>query len=263
MRVRRLCLRLCLRWRWSVSLWSAYSLPDPDLLTQQADWLASARSALLRRVSVARRCQILDLGAGYGAVSQELARRGGGRVVVLDVAWHALRNPVTSGAPLGRVCGYGQALPFPARSFDLVFSQLTLLWIQPAEAALDEISRILQPGGALVALEPDYGGMIEHPPGIVTRDLWLAGIARAGADPYIGRRLPDLLSQRGFDVQISLFDTLYAPDPARFDFLRDLPLAPEEVERLSAVEFEAAGLNRPWSQLAHLPFFLISAIKQR
>ncbi len=60
-------------------------------------------------------------------------------------------------------------------------------------SAIKEIYRVLQPKGMLVAIEPDYGGMIEYPPEIATGDLWIAALSRAGADPCIGRKLPSIL----------------------------------------------------------------------
>ena len=51
------------------------SLPAPELLREQAQWLAPARSRMLRRVDIAHKRNILDLGAGYGFVSEELFRR--------------------------------------------------------------------------------------------------------------------------------------------------------------------------------------------
>ncbi len=238
-----------------------YDLPAPELLAQQAEWLAPARARLLRQVSIARRKRVLDLGAGYGAVTGELVRRAGGMVVAVDRAVGALRADAAlfSGAP--RVGGGAVRLPFASATFDLVFTQLTLLWVHPIEPALHEIGRVLRAGGALVALEPDYGGMIEYPPDITTRELWIHGLARAGADPVIGRRLPGLLAARGFRVTVGLFDALYAPSAARFDFLRNLPLTTEELAALERIEQEAALRQGPWAQVAHLPFFLVTAVK--
>ena len=48
--------------------------------------LAPLRSRLLRGVQVATRRSILDLGAGHGALTGELVRRGAGRVVAVDAA---------------------------------------------------------------------------------------------------------------------------------------------------------------------------------
>ena len=158
--------------------WQSSELPSPDLLAQQAAWLAPARARVLRHIGIARRRRVLDLGAGYGAVTGELVRRAGGPVVALDRAVHALR-PALPFRGASRVGGDAARLPFAAQCFDVVFLQLTLLWITPLAAALDEIARILIPGGVLVALEPDYAGLIEQPPSIATRDLWLTGLRRA------------------------------------------------------------------------------------
>lgn len=229
-------------------------------MAQQAEWLAPARSVLLRRVHVARRNRVLDLGTGFGTVAAELRRRSRGRVVALDLAFAALRS-WQSPRGTSKLAADATRLPVADGVFDLVFSQVTLLWVSPLSLAVDEIWRVLQPGGAFVALEPDYDGMIEHPPEIRSRPLWISALTRAGADPYVGRKLPGLLAERGFSVHISLFDTLFPPALSRFDYLEDLPLTVEERSRLAEIRSAAATRSGPWSQVAHLPFFLIRAHK--
>lgn len=238
-----------------------YDLPAPEMLAQQAQWLAPARGRLFRQISIARRKRVLDLGAGYGAVTGELVRRAGGPVVALDCAVAALQEGAPAFAGAQRTGGDARRLPFADAVFDLVFTQLTLLWVQPVTRALDEIRRVLRPGGTLVALEPDYDGMIEHPPEIAARDLWVSALERAGGNPLIGRALPGLLTARGFTVYVGLFESLYAPSAARFDFLRDLPLTAAEALALETIELEAMVRHGPWAQVAHLPFFLITALK--
>lgn len=228
------------------------SLPDIQLLQQQAEWLAPARARLLRGVGIAHRRRILDLGAGYGAVTGELVRRGGGTVAALDQAVTAVSQ--VSIAP--GVCGDARALPFVNESFDLVFCQCVLLWVGDGTAVVAEIHRVLQPGGVLVALEPDYGGMMEYPPEIATRDMWLTALRRVGAEPLIGRMLPGLLAQQGFQVQTRLLDELTPPSLLRFEFLRTLPLAEEETAVLHHIEQSPTA-----PQVVHLPFMLITAVK--
>jgi SAM-dependent methyltransferase len=126
---------------------------------------------------------------------------------------------------------------------------------------LSEIWRILQPGGVLLALEPDYGGLLEHPPALALRDIWLAALARAGADPLVGRKLPGLLARQGFGVRADLLPELLPPSPARFDLLRGLPLTRREQRALRRAERAAATHNAPWQQIAHLPFVLLTATR--
>ena len=235
------------------------SLPEAALLSQQARWLAPARGHLLRRVHIARRKRVLDLGSGTGSIMPELERRAGGSVIALDRSHAALAtDPLRRSL---RVAGDAVRLPFPDGTFDLIVSQITLLWVTPLACAIAEIWRGLMPGGVLVALEPDYGGMMEHPPEIASRALWLAALERAGADPLIGRRLPGMLGAQGFDVQVGLFDTLGRADPARFSFLEGLPLTGEETAQLRKIREAAQALDGPWAEVAHLPFFLIRATK--
>ena len=239
------------------------ALPAPELLKLQAGWLAPARAHLLRRVHIARRRCILDLGTGTGSTLPELTRRAGGTVIGLDHSHQALKLAQEQNAQC--ISGSGLQLPFQDETFDMVFSQLALLWIAPLQNVIAEVWRTLEPGGVLVALEPDYGGMMEYPETIVTRELWLRALARAGADPWVGRKLPGQLEIQGFDVSVSLFDTLCMPDPARFRFLKELPLTKEEEERLSRIERVAqqhsTSRSARWGQIAHLPFFLIRATK--
>ena len=96
----------------------------------------------------------LDVGAGPGYVSMEVARRAPNLSVVgLDLAGHmvdlARRNAVRAGMD-GRIAwvqGDAHQLPFDAGSFDLVMSSFALHhWADPVRV-FDEIARVLAPGG--------------------------------------------------------------------------------------------------------------------
>ena len=222
-------------------------LPSRRLIERQADWLAPLRARILREVDIGRRARVLDLGAGYGTVTPELARRCAGLAFGLDRQLSALREAAVADTSL--MCGDATALPFRDQSLDLVFTQFALLWM-PLDAALREVHRVLRPGGVLVALEPDYGGMIEWPPAAETREIWLAGLRRAGADPYIGRKLPDALAQLGWRVTTRLTSEIPPADPERLTFLHELDLT--AAERACLDQAQSATL-------AHLPLFCLIA----
>jgi len=245
------------------------TLSPIELLREQAAWLAPARSRLLRRVRIATRRRILDVGCGPGIVTSELAMRGAaeGTVLALDYNREALAPLIAAAVPACRapatvahICpvhATAHRMPLPDASFDLAFFQFTLMWLDAA-AAVSEIARILEPGGMVAAMEPDYGGLIEHPPETATRPLWIAGLARAGAQPEIGRRLPGLFAAAGFRVHVELLDRLLPPSSTRFAMLRQLPLTPNELRHLEAVEQECANSD-PRAIVAHLPLFLLTA----
>jgi SAM-dependent methyltransferase len=248
-RVRRLRVRVRLRRRRAVTADDPPDLPAPKLLARQAERLAGVRARLLRRVGIAHRGPVLDLGAGYGSVTGELGRRSRGPAIALDRRVAPLRRIDTAA-----VAGDGAALPFRDGAFDLVFAQLVFLWITRLDAAVAEVARVLRPGGVLVAIEPDYGGAIEHPPAIATAALWEQGLARAGADPRVGRRLVVALRARGFEVAAELSAALPPVDDDRLTLLAGL-VGEEAVAPLRAAERAVAAEQA----IAYVPHFLLTA----
>lgn len=51
---------------------------------------------------------------------------------------------------------------------------------------------------------------------------------RAGADPFVGRKLPGALARAGFDVWMETTAGIQPPRADRFELLRGLPLTSEE-----------------------------------
>ena len=262
----RLCLcglRLCLRVRrgWTMSGGPEHrSRPDLPALAQSqalAQWLAGPRSRALRRASIGLRRRVLEAGCGHGVVTAELQRRARGTVTCLDRNAAALRR--TPG-DVSRVAGDCCHVPFPAASFDLVFFQNTLLWVSPLDAAVQETVRVLDPGGVLVAIEPDYGGMMEYPD-MGLQALWLAGLSRAGADPIVGRKLAGLCQAASLDVWVELVHLPQPALPEAVELLYDLPLTADEHKTAQAVAHELGRKQETWSVFIHVPYFLIVATK--
>ena len=220
------------------------NLPPPELARRQAAWLAPARQWLLQQANLPVRRRVLDLGCGFGSVTPELAANAGGPVVALDLNWRALNHSPTPFRDADPTCADAGRLPFAAHSFDLVLCQLALMWM-PLEATLAEVRRTLMPGGVLIALEPDYGGMMEHPVTVALEPVWTAALRRAGADPGVGRKLPGALARLGFDVQVELFNQLSRPVAERFDLLKGLPLTPPELDAVAAARKASYRAERP------------------
>lgn len=84
--------------------------------------------------------RLLDLGSGTGAAAPAFGDRD---VVALDPEPEMLAlSPIAS-----RVVGFGEALPFPDRSFDAVFSAYVFRNLTSLDDTLAEIHRVLRPGG--------------------------------------------------------------------------------------------------------------------
>lgn len=227
----------------------------------QSAWIAAVRSRLFRRVGIGHKRFMLDLGAGYGDVSSELVRRSNGLVFALDKVNSGISTIQRSERNIP-IQGDAFHLPFRDESFDLIFSQFSLLWMMPVEKALDECRRTLKTGSQLIAIEPDFGAMIEFPPESSLKELWMDVLERNGANSSLGRQLPGLLEDLDFEVMVLLNDRLEKSTADRFVFFDDLQLMPDEIKLLKNVR-KIADQNKGWRQIAHLPLFLIIAEKNK
>jgi malonyl-CoA O-methyltransferase len=97
---------------------------------------------------------ILDIGAGTGFTTAELLKRyRKAHIVALDFALPMLQRARKRGSWLRRprcVCADLDRLPFADRSFDLIYSNVTLQWSNDLEHSFSEFLRVLRPGGLLM-----------------------------------------------------------------------------------------------------------------
>jgi ubiquinone/menaquinone biosynthesis C-methylase UbiE len=171
---------------------------------QQARWTSSLRAHFFSREDIRRAQRILEVGCGTGAVSSSVARdfpRASVAGVDLDIP--RLRFARSYDPACAYAAGDGRELPFPARSFDLVFCHYLLLWIPSPVQALREMARVARPGGWVIALaEPDYSTRIDSPPPLESLGrLQTEALRRQGADPTLGRRLASLFAEAGLSVE--------------------------------------------------------------
>jgi SAM-dependent methyltransferase len=90
------------------------------------------------------RARVLDLGAGTGRVTRELARRFEHVVAVEpDERMRAMNSDALAGS--------AEAIPLEAASVDAVFVGEAFHWFDP-DAAIPEIARVLRPHGGLAIL---------------------------------------------------------------------------------------------------------------
>jgi demethylmenaquinone methyltransferase/2-methoxy-6-polyprenyl-1,4-benzoquinol methylase len=117
------------------------------------------RRFLVSRVAVGPDDDVLDVATGTAAVAIELVRRRGCRVVGLDQSPEMLaagRERVEAaglGDHIRLIEGSADRLPFPNSSFDALTFTYLLRYVEDPASTLQELARVVRPGGTLAALE--------------------------------------------------------------------------------------------------------------
>jgi SAM-dependent methyltransferase len=193
---------------------------------------------------------VLDCGCGPGSISLSMAPLvAPGRVVGVDAGGSQVERAAGAAAALGMVNAEFRgadcrALPFPADSFDRVFSHALLEHLADPLTALAEWRRVLKPGGIIGVCSPDWGGFVLAPPSAALSaavETYEALQTRNGGDVRAGRKLGAYLERAGFTgIAMS----------ARYECYPSLPLIGEylalQLER--AGDSGAAAAFRDWSQ---------------
>ncbi len=97
---------------------------------------------------------VLDVGCGSSRIIGALPAQS----VAVDVLLHKLRHARRFGVPA--VCASGFALPFADGSYPCVLSSEVIEHVPKDSPMLDELCRVLAPGGRLVVGTPDYASRL-------------------------------------------------------------------------------------------------------
>lgn len=197
--------------------------------------------AIASRIAREPRGPVLDWGCGYGQVSHLLREL---EVDVTSFEWDPEADSDFELAPLERypeIQAYRSSdpvrLPFPEDSFDRVLSCGVLEHVQRPDDSLDELHRVLRPGGRLLIYKlPNRFSYLEA----IARRI---GIYYHGALPsdqvYTRHKAIDLLLHHGFSIDAfrranllpltissPLAQTLAGPIWATNDALNHTPVLP-------------------------------------
>ncbi len=134
-----------------------YAYRDLELLALQDLRLEEATGAILARAaSEGRRARVLDVGCATGALLDALRGRGwepqGVEISGAQASYGEARHRLPIHA------GTLESAAFPAGRFDLVHASHLIEHLNAPAAFLDEVARVLAPGGLLVITTPNAEG---------------------------------------------------------------------------------------------------------
>ena len=138
---------------------------------------------LIELASIRAGSRVLDLATGTGDIALAAASRGA-RAVGLDITLRmielarAKRGQERQERQEGKtdfLVGDMLALPFPSSSFDIVTTGYGLRNVPDLTQAIDEIGRVLSPGGQLLSLD------FNRPSNAIMRGAYLAYLNAVGA----------------------------------------------------------------------------------
>jgi SAM-dependent methyltransferase len=176
-----------------------------ELRGRAADEIAN-RAAYLTVFALHAGEHVLEVGCGSGVVTRDVARRiaPDGTVTGLDPspALLAIARELAEQEGLADLIewreGDARVLPFPDATFDAVLAVTTLSHVPGAKRAVQEMVRVVRPGGRVGVFDRDIDtAIISHPDRAMTRRIVAAAAEQTAVNPWLCRRLPRLLAEVG------------------------------------------------------------------
>jgi ubiquinone/menaquinone biosynthesis C-methylase UbiE len=218
---------------------------------------------------------LLDCGCGPGSLTVGFAEKlAPGRVIGIDREPAQFESAINYAADNNLVnlhfeTGDVYALPFDDASFDIVFCSAVLGSVGKPGRVVQEMIRVLKPGGVIAVKEFDHGGDIVYPQTpVLTRSIELYQRARTehGHEPRGGRRIREWLAEHDCTIEYThAFFDQRTTNTGLFEYvdrnnrLVDEILAPRYIELGWATREEIDAQAREWENFARDPAALYAA----
>ena len=183
-------------------------------LSLQADVAWAMERAQLLSVGLRPTDRVLDVGCGPGHLSCRIAELvPEGSVTGVDTDPDLLESARRSAAQLGldRVSferSWADGMPLDTASADFAYARFLLQHVGQPVDVIREMGRVIRPGGTVMVVDTDDGGILVHPEPSGLKELLeasQAGQAAQGGDRLIGRKLAHHMTAAGLeDVRVEV-----------------------------------------------------------
>jgi SAM-dependent methyltransferase len=163
---------------------------------------------------------VLDIGCGPGSITVGLAEAvAPGETVGVDIEPSQIDLARDRVAKMGlNNCRFEVAsvftLPFPDDTFDVVFGHTILMQFHEIDPVLDEVKRVLKPGGLAAFREIDFGASLFGPADAAMNKVFSTlrrSVLENEGYPDIGRDLPALFAGAGLNILSARPIYMHAP----------------------------------------------------
>lgn len=197
---------------------------EAEMLAQRAHMRLDGFSALLKRHGFPTQGKILEVGTAQGIRARVIASEFPNVHVTAIDRSSELLGASQSGQTMIPNLHFQQAdiynLPFADNTFDFIYARLVFMHLSDPEQALENLKRVLKPGGHLLIEDADRDCMFFEPVPDTFADFWLKvqeGQRRLGGDPNVGRKLAPMMKGHGLhSVQIEVQTILGCGDEIEF-----------------------------------------------
>jgi ubiquinone/menaquinone biosynthesis C-methylase UbiE len=241
---------------------------EEDRLAVQARAALAMELAYFMKLGLPTDATLVDIGCGPGLLSAELARLAPqGRVIGVDADPKLLDLARARCAEQGLghaefVQAWADDTPLPSGGADLSYARFLFQHLPKPIDAMKEMVRIVRPGGQVMIVDTDDGGLVVDPP-VEGLDRLIAGShagqAARGGDRHIGRKLRRYMHAAGL-VDIKLEIVPFTSDMVGMQIFADICLgfksqvvppehmSPEDVQATLARVHALADDPGAWGQ---------------
>jgi SAM-dependent methyltransferase len=206
---------------------------EDNLRARQAIWVGATgtdpKAVLWRTLEEWRPTRLLEVGGGQGELAERMQRELGSQVTFLDLSPRMVELARARGIDARE--GDVQELPFDDASFDTVVAAWMLYHVPDVDRALAEIARVLEPGGALIAVTNSVDHLAEFRELVGYREDLSHTFSRENGEEFLRRHF----------AKVERFDA-------------DVEVAVDSRDRLVAYRESMSWVTSPVPENVELPF---------